>query len=306
MFRNCQILLPTDFSGNADYAFPYAVAFAKTFGGRIHLAHVVDEGAASGGAAPAYGLASGDLGPLLDAMEEHAQARLEHIRSQLNEQGVEVVVHLVRGNPVEALAQLAEDHGCTLIAIASHGRRGFDHLVFGSVAERVLRTSPVPVLFVKHPEHEFVRATEGTIAIDRVLYPTDYSEFCEKGLPFANSVCREFGASLTLVHGFEYPMNSPELIPEASTNVTLSLESSARQMLKDWQAEVKDVPVDSEMRVGSPYRVVRELAKKLEIDLIVVPTHGRSGVAHMFLGSVAERIARHAPCPVLTIRPSLP
>jgi len=306
MFRNCQVLLPTDFSANADFARPYAVAFAKTYGGRIHLAHVVDEGAASGGGAAAFGLASSDLGPLLDAMEDHAKARLEHIQTELSDEGVEVVVHLVRGNPAKGLVKIAEDHKCTLIAIASHGRRGFDHLVFGSVAERVLRTSSIPVLCVKHPEHEFVQMREGTIAIDRVLYPTDFSAFSEKGLPFAESVCREFDASLTLAYGHEYPMNSPELISEASATVSASLESSARRMLDEWKAKVTDIKVESEMRVGSPYRVVGDLIKELDVDLVVVPTHGRSGVAHMFLGSVAERIARHAPCPVLTIRPELP
>ena len=68
---------------------------------------------------------------------------------------------------------------------------------------------------------------------------------------------------------------------------------------------MKGVNVSAELRIGSPYRVVRDLVQEQEVDLVVVPTHGRSGVAHMFLGSVAERIARHAPCPVLTIRPEV-
>jgi nucleotide-binding universal stress UspA family protein len=306
MFRNCQVLLPTDFSGNADFARPYAVAFAKTYGGRIHLAHIVDEANAAGSASPAFGLGDANLGPLLDAMEEHARARLEHVQSELEDEGVEVVVHLVRGNPPRALVKLAEDEGCTLVVIASHGRRGFDHLVFGSVAERVVRTSPVPVICVKHPEHEFVKAQEGKLELKRVLYPIDFSPFCEKGLPFAESIAREFGATLTLAYGHEYPMNSPELMPEAAAGVAANLEENARRMLEEWQAKLKDVTVEAELRIGSPYRVVSDLVKELDVDLVVVPTHGRSGVAHMFLGSVAERIARHAPCPVMTIRPELP
>lgn len=306
MFKNCQILLPTDFSGNADFARPYAAAFAKTYGGRVHLAHVVDEATASGGGSPAFGLGDANLGPLLDAMEEHARARLEHVQTELADEGVDVVVHLARGNPARELVKIAQDHDCTLIAIASHGRRGFDHLVFGSVAERVLRTSPIPVLCVKHPEHEFVRTQEGTLTIKHVLYPTDFSAFCEKGLPFAESIAQEFGAKLTLAYGHEYPMNSPELMSEATASVAANLESSARRMLDEWKAKLTDVSVKAELRIGSPYRVVSDLVKELEVDLVVVPTHGRSGVAHMFLGSVAERIARHAPCPVLTIRPELP
>lgn len=305
MFQKCQVLLPTDFSANADFARPYAVAFAKTYGGRIHLAHVVDEITASGGGAAAFGLAAADLGPLLDAMEEHARERLDHLKTEIEDEGVEVLIHLVRGNPTKSLIKIADDNGCTLITIASHGRRGFDHLVFGSVAERVLRTSEIPVICVKHPEHEFVRLQEGALNIKRVLYPTDFSAFCEKGLPFAESIAREFGASLTLAYGHEYPMNSPELMSEASAAVAANLESSARRMLDEWKAKVKDVEVSSELRIGSPYRVVQDLVQELNIDLVVVPTHGRSGVAHMFLGSVAERIARHAPCPVLTIRPEV-
>jgi nucleotide-binding universal stress UspA family protein len=299
-------MLPTDFSGNADCATPYAVAFAKTFGGRVHLAHVVDTRTGSGGAATAPGLGDAELAPLFEAMEEHAQARLDHMQTELSEQGVEVVVHMERGDPAKVLPQLAEDHGCTLIAIASHGRRGFDHLMFGSVAERVLRTSPVPVLLIKHPEHEFVRATDGTFAIDRVLYPTDFSSFCEKGLPFAESICREFDAALILANAYEYPLYSPEVMSDVSANIASNLESIARKMIDDWKEMVSEVAVESVVHVGSPYRVVSDLVKEMEIDLIVMPTHGRSGVAHMFLGSVAERIARHAPCPVLTIRPSIP
>jgi nucleotide-binding universal stress UspA family protein len=303
MFKNCQVLYPTDFSPNAEYARAYAAAFAKTFGGRVHVAHVVDVGVASGGA---FGLRDADLLPLLDAMDERAKAQLESIENQLKLDGVDVVTHIQRGTPADTLVNMIEKHGCTLMVVSTHGRRGFDRLVFGSVAERLLRLSPVPVLSIKHPEHEFVRGLNGNLEIKKILYPTDFSPFSEKGLPFAVSICREFGAALTLTYVHEYPIGATELVPEGAAAVNAEMEKTARDLLSQWKSRITEVPVETELRMGSPYREVSEMVKEQEFDLVVMPTHGRSGVAHMFLGSVAERIARHAPCPVLTIRPEMP
>lgn len=143
------------------------------------------------------------------------------------------------------------------------------------------------------------------LRLKKILVPVDFSEFAIKGLRYAARFAEQFGATLVLVHVVE-PVHYPEsvIIPPA-------MEEANRERLKLARAALtkfvkKQVPAgittEATTRLGQPFTEILGAAKDFEADLIVIATHGHTGLKHLFLGSVAERVVRLAPCPVLTVR----
>jgi nucleotide-binding universal stress UspA family protein len=303
MFTKSNILVPTDFSHYANFAMKYALSIAKTYGGTIHLSHVLDSSLVSGVRGHGMWLEQADAANLLESMREHASSRLAILAEQAAADGVTSEQHIVVGNAPQEILRLALETQCTLIIIATHGRSGFDHVVFGSAAEKVVRQSPVPVLAIKHPQREFVADDDLSIRIQHVLFPTDFSEFSDKALPFAVSLCKEFSAKLSLLHATEIPMVLPEFMPDSVMSVGPEMERTASDTLESKTRDIEGIEVEGVPVTGVPHTEICRYAEEKDIDLIVMPTHGRSGLGHILFGSVAEKVVRLARCPVLTIRP---
>ncbi|GMW03498.1 MAG: universal stress protein [Candidatus Hydrogenedentota bacterium] len=303
VFKNLKILVPTDFSHYALFATKYAEAFAKTYGGEIHFAHVLDAALFTQGTGQGLWLNKTDADQLMASMRENAESRLQHLVDMATAEGIPAHHHIVLGSPAHELLSLIETIGTTFVVIATHGRTGVEHFVFGSVAERIVRSSPVPVLTVKHPEHEFVDDPTLTPQVKRLMFPTDFSEFSMKAMPYAQAMCRQFGATLLLFHASEVPVVLPEFLPESSASVGADMESHAKEVLERMAHSIKDVNVEFDVTTGAPHREICHAVSARNIDLVVIPTHGRTGIVHALFGSTAERVVRLAPCPVLTIRP---
>jgi universal stress protein A len=145
------IVLPTDFSENADAAVPYAVDFAKRDGGKIYLVNVIDDALyLSTIAEDAFGVATAAPAEWTALLRKEHEANLESRAALLSaSEGVEVVPMLRRGNAPMEIVKVADEVNAGAIVIATHGRSGLSHLVFGSVAERVVRHSTRPVLTVR-------------------------------------------------------------------------------------------------------------------------------------------------------------
>ncbi|MBN2307645.1 MAG: universal stress protein [Candidatus Hydrogenedentes bacterium] len=305
MFRQSNILMPTDFSHYALYAMRYAVAIAKRYGGSVHVAHVLDSSLFAHGSGHGLGLTKADLERLMASMEEHAESRLAHLVRIAREDGVPAEKHIARGKPAAEIIRLADEAECDMIAIATHGRTGVDHIVFGSVAEKVVRQAPVPVLSIKHPEHEFVHQDEAGFSFDleRILFPTDFSELSNRALPYAASLCRRFDATLVLLHASEVPIVLPEFMPDTAATVGTEMEERAQECLERMRGELEGIRVEPVAKTGVAYREICQTVQEDHVDLVVMPTHGRSGFGHVLFGSVAEKVVRLARCPVLTVRP---
>jgi universal stress protein A len=144
--------------------------------------------------------------------------------------------------------------------------------------------------------------------IRRILAPTDFSELSKQGLKSALELAEAFVAKLLLLYVVEPPPYPVEGIVPSHLGATMldDLERQATndlaQMLSETQASNMDVA--RRVVVGIPYRKIVDVAEEEKIDLIVMTTHGRTGLSHLVMGSVAEKIVRTAPCPVLTIRPT--
>ena len=133
-----------------------------------------------------------------------------------------------------------------------------------------------------------------------ILVPIDFSPDAERALEHAITLARQFQARLTLLHVIHIPV---------TTEVNLSsyyveMETSAQQGMMTYQKRVEDagLVVDVIVMRGTPFRDIVDLATNKRVDLIVMGTHGRTGLQHLLLGSVAERVVRLAPCPVLVTR----
>ena len=144
--------------------------------------------------------------------------------------------------------------------------------------------------------------------IQHILAPTDFSELSKQGLTSALELAAAFGAKLLLLHVVEPPPYPVEGIVPSHLGATLldDLERQASNDLAQMLSETQGSKVEVARRVvvGIPYRKIVAVAEEEKSDLIVMTTHGRTGLSHLVMGSVAEKIVRTAPCPVLTIRPT--
>jgi len=145
------------------------------------------------------------------------------------------------------------------------------------------------------------------LSITSVLVPTDFSDASETALTYARGVAEAFGASLHLVHVMEDLLAhawAAEVYVASAPNLREEIEKESRQRLETMlpEAERERLHARVALLAGNPFIEIIRYAKAHDIDLIVMGTHGRGPIAHMLLGSVAEKVVRKSPCPVLTVR----
>ena len=143
--------------------------------------------------------------------------------------------------------------------------------------------------------------------IRQILAPTDFSECSKQAVACAYELAQTFGARLSLLHVLEYlPSYIGFLPPRGAAEILEDLARQARLDLTQLLPKAEDAKVEviTQVVTGTPYLKIIEIAQKQEADWIVIATHGRTGLGHFIMGSVAERVVRLAPCPVLTIRPA--
>jgi len=153
------------------------------------------------------------------------------------------------------------------------------------------------------PVHAPLNAS-ASIHLSRILVPVDFSECGRKALQYAMPLARQYGGSLILQYVVQEPYPVTEFGGMALAQMEADLSANATTELEKFaDAEVRpQISAKTVVVVGSPELEIVDLAKSEKVDLIVMSTHGRTGLQHMFLGSVVENVVRHAPCPVLVVR----
>lgn len=148
-----RILVPTDFSKFSENALKYGAAFAEKFSAELHLLHVVQDLALF---IPEAVLGTPAVVPPVEQFLASAKTALQRVVAELKLPGVTVIPHVAEGVPFEEIIRAAREKDIDLIVLGTHGHTGLAHMLMGSVAEKVVRKAPCPVLSVRHPEHEFV------------------------------------------------------------------------------------------------------------------------------------------------------
>ena len=292
------ILFPTDFSDVAEGAFAHAAHLAVQYDATIHVFNVVSPDEAP------------DTNPMdflpVTPPEEGAgpsDAAVQHMEVQTatQERGTVPVIYsqMDSASPSEAIIDYAAERDVDVVVMGTHGRQGMDRLLSGSVSEEVVRGAPCPVFTVLPSEEE-----SGIPTISRVLAPVDLSEQSSMVVNHAAALSDAYGAPLDLLHVVEeaaYP--SAYGLDATSTNQP-NVQNRAREALETLagELEMRPDPVHIHVLAGNAARDIVEFADEHEADLIVMATHGRTGLERFLIGSVAEKVVRRAPCPVFTLK----
>ena len=193
----------------------------------------------------------------------------------------------------DSILALAEAQKVDLIVMGTHGRRGFDRLMVGSVTERVLRKASCPVLAVHKPSRDFLSLREqDPVRLNRILFCTDFSENSRRALGHALSLTAEYNAELTLLHVLKD-------IPGSS----IIDEAIAMEQLDSLipQEKPKAGRIRSMVRKGSPYEQIIQFSLEAQPDLVIMAVRGRGALNAAVFGSTTYRVIQLGPCPVLAV-----
>jgi nucleotide-binding universal stress UspA family protein len=185
--------------------------------------------------------------------------------------------------------------------MGTHGHTGFNRLLFGSTCEKLLRQSPTPVLAVKQPDAEAIFDPD-RFALDNILCTTDLSDLSRSVLPLAAEFSAWLNARLTVLHVIDSRFDT---LPYAAMDepTLRQLDTRAEHVLEEWTQWLKAPRIETRVLHGVPNMAIADFVRDQNIDLLIMATHGHSGLAHALLGSTTERVVRTAPCPVLAVRP---
>ena len=207
-----------------------------------------------------------------------------------------------RGDPVDQIVSQARDSDATLLVLGSNGRSGSLRYLFGSVAAKVSRAAPCPVL-VTRPEC----GTLGADGFKRALVAVDFSALSDEVVKAASKIVGADG-HLTLVHVWQEPAHFAveTALAGVREQVVTGLEQARSARIDELQAMansdlVRQTDVGTCLEVGTPAHAILERLEQDEFDLIVVGAHGRESAAEHVIGTVADRVLRHAKVPVLLV-----
>lgn len=305
MIRIQRILCPVDFSDFSRRALDHAVVLAHWYQARVTLLHVKEIApfaayAPGSGVLPSAMLTPEDRRSILDAMKQLAETEAGASAS--------VDFEIAEGPVANVIVAQAADSRADLIVVGTHGRSGFERLVLGSVAEKVLRKAVCPVLTIPKAIGDVVPASR---LFKHIVCAIDFSECSMHGLQYALSLAKEADAQLTVLHIVEVPSNLPAETHETAQAGPHSLQAYIAATEDERRARLQSaVPdsarayctVDTVLAIGSPYREILRVAAERSSDLIVIGIHGRSPADRLFFGSTAQHVVRQAVCPVLTLR----
>jgi nucleotide-binding universal stress UspA family protein len=293
--RMQRILCPIDFSEFSTRAFRHALSLAEHYGANLVALHVVEMWKypyADFGA-----VRTGDYSDLLKSMEKAAQEQLQEFANQYGHEGVHPEIVICEGRAADSILSVAQKQAVDLIVMGTHGRRGFDRLMFGSTTDRVMREASSPVLAVRTQPHDAVAAGESghyVHYVRHILACTDFSENAQRALDYAISVTEEYSAELTMMHVVEEapgPAGSEEVLAGATRQLENLISAERR----------KSVKLKTEVRIGKPYQRIVEYCREAEIDLVAMGVRGAGALDLAIFGSTTDRVIQLGPCPVLVV-----
>src|SRR5688572_9046794 len=293
------ILCPVDQSELSRDALHHALALAEWYQAQITVLHVYS---AVQSLVPVRGVVESVVLPPPVRRDEIAEEVRRFCVATLGDPGQSVEVVVREGNATKEIVLLAEELLADVLVMGTHGRSGFERLFLGSVTEKVLRTTRVPVMTVPPPGKQ-----AGSTPYKTILCPVDFSEASMEALEYALSLAQEANARLILLHVIE------SLLGEAGAkdigHMSVSeyygyLEEDAVARLKSAipeQAHLWSAPEERIVR-GRAYREILTLAGDAGADLIVMGVQGKHALHRFVFGSTTHHVIREAHCPVLTIR----
>jgi nucleotide-binding universal stress UspA family protein len=281
------ILFPTDGSDAAETALEAAIAAADAHGATLHVLYVADTNQPS---------LSNVQGRVTDVLEGQGRDIVEDAASRARNAGVDTVEDVVQGGPSRTICDYVDDRGIDLVVMGTRGSRDIERIILGSVTERVVRNGAAPVLVVP-PESDCEYPPES------VLVGSDGSDGSAAAVDEGLGIAEATGATLHLVSVLESNVLGIDLgsskIDEAREQRDEELFAPVRE-----RADDRGVAVETAVEEGDVVDRLDEYADANDVGLVVVGTHGRTGIDKRILGSVTENLMRSASVPVLSVRAS--
>ena len=295
------ILATTDFSKESITGVRYALALAKKAGAAVALLHVAEFPTPP----PMPGMRSFTFSLQDSEIAKRASVRLKTLARRESKGDLNLTPIVRTGNSLYGIITTARERAADLIVIATRGYTGAKRALLGSTAERVVRHAPCPVLTV--PARITPRRTSKMPLLDlkRILVPIDFSKTSKAALPWAASLAAESGSELILLHVREkFPIDyvlGRDLMNEWVTPFMKQAEAEL-EVIAEKINKSRTLNISAVVRNGKPFQEICDVTKIVGAGLIVLTTRGYTGLKNVWLGSTAERVVRHAPCPVLTVR----
>ncbi len=295
MFR--RILIPLDGSAFAEAALPAALSMSRRGRGDVRLITVHEP-------VPAFAYADWD-----EAARQWAENYLKEVEGRVRPHaGGEVSTAVGEGPVVEEIRRQAEAWNADLVVMATHGRGAVSRVWLGSVADGCIRHGHRPVLLVR-PADEASTDLGAALDLKRVVVPLDGSKLAEAALDVGADVAKAFGAPLSLIRAVAFPIGptSPYLPQnlEMGQEVVDEARQAAARYLKEATTRLRERGLEVDASVATDQNAAHAILEHADADMVVIATHGRSGVGRALLGSVADKVIRGATGPVLALRPEM-
>jgi len=275
-----QILFATDFSGRDRAVFQSACQLALQWRAKLLVMHVEDS------RSPA----------MSESRRIDTQAEFKHFVPE--DVSIDYDHILKTGDAADEVLNFVEATQVDLIVLGTHGRRGMDRVFAGSVAEKIVRKANCAVMTLRESEGE-VRQGE----MKRILVPVDFSVFGYAALDFASKIAISINAQISIVYVDDSDTSVSHQFPQRHSEWS-DHQKDLGDQLKKFKPVSDKIEVTHKLFNGDPAREICGYANENECDLIVLGTHGRTGLRRALVGSVAEQVIRHAKCPVITVKPS--
>ncbi|MGB5695202.1 MAG: universal stress protein [Polyangiales bacterium] len=287
-----QILVPTDFSKNAEHALSYAVELAKRCSAKLHLLHTP--------VIPTYLLMDLSYSPGPEAVTRilnDAQAALDEEAKSTATAGIELFTAIREGTVHEVIRDYAREHDIDLVVVGTHGRTGVSKLMYGSVTERVLKTVHTPILVIPPKGGKL----PGTMV---VAY--DFSGPSKRAAEVARAIHGVFQGPIHVVHSYldvwgEYT-DRGAVVGEAAEKRREALHLGLEEMLREETEALFSAEADrvqTHLVTGDPAEGILTIAEKVGATLICAGTTGKSGIERLLIGSVARRLLHESEVPLL-------
>jgi nucleotide-binding universal stress UspA family protein len=280
------VLIATDFSPCSNLALSFGLELARGYLANAHVVFVVPTDQFMVAGADAY-----------EAAKDVARRDLLELKQELRKkhsylEGEDYHLFLLEGDVAESILDFARQKQADVIVVGTHGRGGLGRALMGSVAERVFRQSPVPVLTLGPHLQRIARA--GTPR--NILVPVDFTPASERAARYAAAMAREHNATLTMLHVIErWPAEAQADRARVMRELREKVEKLVREDAKGLRCKVR-------VEVGRVVETILYTANSTEADLVVMGVRPRTGLLNRLMWPYAYEIVRDAACPVLTVR----
>ena len=283
-----QILFPTDGSEPVASVLEYA-QIASKHEATIDVFNVVDT---------SHDSLSGMQDDVDDTLEQEGTEIVNEAAQRATEHGIDVVSEVLHGDPYEAIVEYSTQSGIELMMMPTHGRRGLQRFLLGSVTERLINTADVPVIAVNPGTQPL------TYPSQELLVPTDGSRGSELAVSEGVALANATGATLHVLHVVETGSLGPDvrsLVKEEE--LTTRADEIIAAAIETAEAATVD-SVESEIEFGVPSKEIRNYIDAHDIDFAILGTHGKTDFSRYMMGGVSAKIVRTSPVPVMWVRES--